>query len=93
MGPLPHYYDTKSVSLIYRKIKRIRFHSFNNGIELCCGTCTLFEYIKVNNIHLMDIADAHCKFMREKGFNCLQGNVENVPFDQKEHFLHFLVSN
>lgn len=79
-----HYHITTThhhFPLYIKKLKELGYTSFNNGIELCCGTCTLFEFIKVNNCYLMDIAESHCEFMKKKGFNCIQGNLENVPFE------------
>ena len=79
-----HYHITTTqhqFPLYIKKLKEFGFQSFNNGIELCCGTCTLFDFIKVDNCYLMDIAESHCEFMRKKGYNCQQGNLENVPFE------------
>jgi hypothetical protein len=79
-----HYHITTTqhhFPLYIEKLKKMGYQSFNNGIELCCGTCTLFDYLRVNNCSLMDIAGPHCEFMREKGYKCIQGNLENVPFE------------
>ncbi len=79
-----HYHITTTqyyFPLYIEKLKNMGYEYFNNGIELCCGTCTLFDSLKVNNCYLMDIAESHCEFMRKKGYNCLQGNLENIPLE------------
>tara|TARA_B100000989_G_scaffold58902_1_gene40123 strand:+ start:11684 stop:12394 length:711 start_codon:yes stop_codon:yes gene_type:complete len=57
--------------------------TFETGVELACGTTTLFDYFKVNNTTLLELADKHFEFMKKKGHNCLQGNIENIPLGDK----------
>ena len=40
--------------------------TFETGVELACGTTTLFDYFKVNNTTLLELADKHFEFMKKR---------------------------
>ncbi len=56
---------------------------FEYGVELACGTTTLFDYFKVGKSTLLELADGHFEYMKNKGHDCIHGDIENIPLDDK----------
>lgn len=54
--------------------------TFESGIDIGCGTVTLFDYIQVSNPLLIDLVEEYCIFMRNKGHRVRKGNIENLNF-------------
>ena len=80
-----HYHIFTS-QIVHKKVieflKYNNYTHFINGIEFACGTTTIFNSINVDNPLLSDIALSHCQFMRNKGYKCIEGNMEDSLFEE-----------
>lgn len=77
---------------------------FENGVDIGCGTVTLFDYIQISNPLLVDLIEEYCKFMQDKGHKITKGDIENLNFiedssmdivvcsDILEHVLSFRIA-
>ena len=85
-GNFDHYHIATS-QLYFPKIsdflKENGYNDLDTGIELACGTTTLFDYVNVKNCKLLELGTAHVEFMKNKGFDCYKGDIEDTPFGDK----------
>jgi hypothetical protein len=63
-------------------LKENNFNTFNTGIEFACGTTTIFDFIQVKEKKVSDLTTTHCNFMKNKGYNVTQGNIEDKLFEE-----------
>lgn len=54
---------------------------FDYGLDIGCGTVTFFDFISVRKSILVDIVPVYCAFMKEKGYNAVEGNIESLQFE------------
>ena len=66
-----------------KKMLELHFPSrkFKSGLDLGCGTVTFFDFIEIEKATLVDISEDYCEFMRTKGWNVLNQNIENLSFE------------
>jgi SAM-dependent methyltransferase len=55
--------------------------SFSNGADIGFGNITFFDWIDVENPILIDISQAHCNFMGDKGWKTMVGNIEDLSLN------------
>lgn len=80
-----HYHIATSqiyFPIFIKYLKENNFNTFNKGVEFACGTTTIFDFIEVKETRVSDLTLAHCNFMKNKGYNVVQGNIEDELFEE-----------
>jgi len=54
--------------------------NFENGADIGCGSLTFFDYLKVENPLLIDITEEWVNHMRQRGYNAVVGDIQNLSF-------------
>lgn len=52
----------------------------DRGLDVGCGTVTLFEFFSVRDAVLADLSPDYVKFQLDRGWHAIEANVEQLPF-------------